>query len=451
MITLINPPFTRQNTDYFFYIRGKYPHPSLSYICGYLQKRGIQVNIIDGKYDNLSYEQILERVKYYGNKVIGITSNTSEINSVQSLIKFIKKNIQDSFIVLGGIHACALPEETIGGNPFLDALVFTEGEEVLSRMATKNDARGSVADIAGILYRENGQIIKNPPKELPPSLSGYGPASFEFWPEAKNFYIMTHRGCPYNCSFCFRALGKKVRLRDIDDIMADLEYVAMIPGAHLTISDPTFGVNRAHAEKVLIEILTNKLDKRLRWNCTTRVDVMDTDLLKMMKEAGCQQVAFGIESGSDRILRLTGKNTTIKQAQAIVRNAKQLEMQTIGYYVFGHIDENTEEIKKTIRAIWKINTDEVRIGIMVPWPGTKVYSLAKANRGGYKLLSENYDHFDKYFGDVIQFDNFTLKYLDLMRILAFVKLYVYNCRFKDFYYFIRNHFRQGFKKIKQLL
>jgi radical SAM superfamily enzyme YgiQ (UPF0313 family) len=382
MITLINPPFARQNTDYFFYVRGKYPHPSLSYICGYLKKRGIQVNIIDGKYDDLSYEQIIERLKTYGNKFIGITSNTSEINSTHSLIKFIKENIPDSFIILGGIHACALPEETIGGNPFLDALVFTEGEEVLNRIATADDAWGSLADIEGIIYRKNGQIIKNPPKVLPPSLSGYGPASFEFWPGAKNFYIMTHRGCPYNCSFCFRALGKQVRLRDIEDIMTDLEYVAMIPGAHLTISDPTFGFNRAHAEKVLDEILTNKLNKRLRWNCTTRVDVMDADLLKLMKEAGCQQVAFGIESGSDRILRLTGKNTTIKQAQEIVKSAKQLKMQTIGYYVFGHIDENTEEINKTIRAIWKINTDEVRIGIMVPWFEQRFIPWRKQTRGG---------------------------------------------------------------------
>jgi hypothetical protein len=88
---------------------------------------------------------------------------------------------------------------------------------------------------------------------------------------------------------------------------------------------------------------------------------------------------------------------------------------------------------------------------MVPWPGTKVYSLAKANQGGYKLLSENYDHFDKYFGEAMQFDNFNLKYLDLMRIIAFIKLYLYNNRFKDFYYFITEHYRQGFKKITQFL
>jgi hypothetical protein len=82
---------------------------------------------------------------------------------------------------------------------------------------------------------------------------------------------------------------------------------------------------------------------------------------------------------------------------------------------------------------------------------TKVYSLAKANQGGYKLLSENYDHFDKYFGEVIQFDNFSLKYLDLVRISAFIKLYIYNYRFNDLYNFIKNHYKQGLKKIKQLL
>jgi anaerobic magnesium-protoporphyrin IX monomethyl ester cyclase len=450
MITLINPPFAQQNTDYFLYIRGKYAHPSLSNIGGYLRERKIQVNIIDGKYDDLNFNQIVDHVKDYGNKIIGFTSNTSEINNTHSLIKAIKENVPDSFILLGGIHACALPEETIKANKFIDALVFTEGEEVLQRLASANNIKEILPDIDGIIYRNNGHIIKNRPKTLPSDLSGYGPASFEFWPGAKKFYIMTHRGCPFKCSFCFRALGKQVRLRDITDIMTDLEYVARIPGAHLTICDPTFGINRGHTEEVLDEILTHKLNQRLSWNCTTRVDVMDPELLKKMKEAGCQEVAFGIESGSNRILRSTGKNTRIEQAQEIIDSAKQLKMQTTGYYIFGHIDETPEELKQTIQAIWKINTDEVRIGIMVPWPGTKVYTLAKENQGGYKLLNENYDHFDKYFGEVMQFDNFSSKYLDLMRILAFIKLYLYNYRFNELAKFIKNYYRQGFKKIKQL-
>lgn len=451
MITLINPPFTQQNTDYFFYRRGKYPHPSLSNIGGYLQNRGVQVNIIDGKYDELTFEQIAARVKDYGNKIIGLTSNTSEINNTHSLIKFIKENIPDSFILLGGIHACALPEETIKSNPSLDALAFTEGEEILQKLASMDNFKDNLSDLDGIVYRNNGSIIKNRPKTLPSDLSGYGPASFDFWPGAKNFYIMTHRGCPFNCSFCFRALGRQVRLRDINDIMIDLESVAQIPGARLTICDPTFGINRDHTEKVLDEILARKLHQRLSWTCTSRVDVMDHDLLARMKEAGCYEVAFGIESGSDRILGLTGKNTRIEQAQTIVESARQLKIQTTGYYVFGHIEETSEELKQTIRAIWKINTDEVRIGIMVPWPGTKVYNLAKENQGGYKLLNENYDHFDKYFGEVMQFDNYSLKYLDLMRILAFIKLYLYNCRFTDLSRFLGRHYKQGLKKVRQLL
>jgi radical SAM superfamily enzyme YgiQ (UPF0313 family) len=452
MITLINPPFSDKNTDYFFYQKGRYPHPGISYIGGYLEKRGLDIRIIDAKYYDYAIADIIELLKKDDNKIVGLTSNTSEINNTLNLIESIKKSFPEKFIILGGIHACALPEETVSASPYLDAIAFTEGEGVLFDLAASTDIYDVLPGVPGVIFRQNGQIINNGRRELPTSLKGYGPAKYDYWGNAKKYFVMTYRGCPFACSFCFRALGKQVRARDIEDVMVDLMHIAGASGdIDVNIFDATFGLTRKHTEKILEEIIREKLDKRFKWTCTTRVDVMDKDLLKLMKEAGCYSVAFGIESGSDDILKGTGKNTKIAQGIKIVGEAKKLGLQTVGYYIFGHPGETKKDIQKTINAVWKINTNEVRVGIMVPWPGTKVYEMAKANQGGYKLLSEDYSKFDKYFGNVMSFDNFSLKYLDVMRIVAFAKLYLYNFRFKDITLFLIKNYKQVIKKIQNII
>lgn len=354
MITLINPPFSAKNTDYFFYQKGRYPHPGISYIGGYLEKRGVGVRIIDAKYYDYDSQDIIRILKKHDNKIIGLTSNTSEINNTLSLISEIKTAYPDKFIILGGIHACALPEETLRSSLYIDAVAFTEGEGVLfdlSKTGT-SDIYNILPGIKGIIFRRDGQIINNGPRELPGSLKGYGPARYDYWEHAKKYFVMTYRGCPFACSFCFRALGKKVRARDIEDVMIDLNHIASASGdIDVNIFDATFGLIREHTEKILEDIIKEKLPKRFKWSCTTRVDIMDKDLLKLMKEAGCYSVAFGIESGSDDILKGTGKNTKIAQSIKIVGDAKQLGLQTVGYYIFGHPGETKKDIQKTVKAI----------------------------------------------------------------------------------------------------
>lgn len=447
MLTLINPPFFQSNTEYFNYRRGKFPNLSLALLAGYLENKGINVHIIDAKFNDMGIGDIINILRNNNSKVIGITSNTNEIQNTHILISAIKYEIKNALIILGGIHACALPEETLQANPDLDVVAFTEGEEVLYQLV--NDV--PLADIDGLVYRDNGQIVRNKYPSLPPTLDGYGPTAYHHWPGAKRFFLTTYRGCPFACSFCFRATGRKPRLRNIEDIMLDLSYLDRVCDiGKIGIADPTFGLNRQHTETFLKEIVRAGFHRRFNFSCTTRVDVITPDLLRKMKDAGFSRVSFGIESGSDRILRSTGKNTHIDQAHNAVKSAKAIGFETQGYYIFGHVDETKSELNKTVEAIWKINTDDISIGIMVPWPGTQIYELAREGRGGYRLLSNDYSKYDKYFGDVMIFDNFSYSYLEIMRIIAYVKLYIYNNRHGDFIHFLKRNAKRVFKKTKHL-
>jgi len=452
MIVLINPPFSDKNTYYYSFISEKYANPSLAYLAGYLEKKNIDFKVIDAKFEDLNMDQVLDRMKGLSPKIIGFTSNTTEIDYVHTLVSKTRMSFPDAFIILGGVHATALPMETFENSKDLDALVVGEGEFVLEALSCTKNIRNEISEIPGLYYRLDGKIVSNPTKQYPPDMRDYGKAALHLWSKAERYFVTTYRGCPFPCSFCFRALGKNARLRDPEDVIAELEYIAEnAPNSELWIIDATFGLDQAYSEKILNEIISRKLNEKLKWRCTTRVDTVDEKFLQLMKQAGCVAVSFGVESGSDRILKATGKQITVDACIKTANMTKRVGIKAVGYYIFGHIGETKDELNETLELIWKMNCDYVAIGVMVPWPGTEVYNLAKKNQGGYKLISNDYSGYDKYFGSVMEFDNFSMNYLDLMRIKAFFYLYLKNYRFIDLASFFWACRAPAYRKIKQLV
>ncbi|MFC1514710.1 B12-binding domain-containing radical SAM protein [Candidatus Omnitrophota bacterium] len=454
MLVLLNPPFSARKTQYClnYYKDGPYPHPSLAYLAGYLQKKDIPVRIIDAKFHKMSPMQVIETLNDMKPEIVGVTSSTTEINDVHRMITEIKANLPETFTIMGGVHASALPIETITDNKDLDAVAVGEGEFILEKLASAGDIYKALPSIKGLAYRKNGIIERTPPQEYGENMYEYGKAAFHLWPKARFYHILTYRGCPFSCSFCFRVFGKKARLRKMEDVVDELEYIASNAlGARTVISDSTFGLSREYTVSILENIIKRGISAKLRWNCFTRVDVIDKELLKLIKRAGCIELGVGIESGSDHVLRSTGKNIMASTAQRVVEEAKEMGMKTCGYYIFGHVNETKAEIGQTVRMIHKVNTDEATIGIMVPWPGTKVYELAKNNQGGYRLLSKDYSKYDKYFGSTLEFKNFDMDYLESMRVKAYLYLYIKNRRFIDLLRFLYSYRGHIVKKILHLI
>ncbi len=457
MITLINPPFISKKSLYLnYYKEGPYPHPGLAYLAGYLKKAGIRIRVIDAKFHKMNSNEVIKNLKKINPKIIGISSNTTEIDNVQKLISQIKKTLPKTFIILGGPHASALPLNTLEDNKDLDAIAIGEGEHILEKLALSKDLCSSLNTIKGIAYRDKeDHIRKTPGQSYGKDAYDYGTALFSSWPKAKLYHVLTYRGCPFSCSFCFRTIGKQVRLRKVEDVLADLEYVASNSLTGLVdFSDATFGLPKKHTIDIMEHMIQSGLAKRLKWSCSTRANIIDKDFLILMKKAGCFNIAFGIESGSDKILKASGKNISKKQCIKVIKEAKSIGLETVGLYIFGHINEEKKDIEKTVRMIYKLNTNDIAIGIMSPWPGTKVYQLAEKNKDGYKLLNKNYSHYEKYFGSSLAFDNFSLTYLELIRIKAYLYFYIKNRRFKGLFKFIysyRSHiFNKGMHLITQL-
>lgn len=442
-IMLINAPFMRESSYSLLYHSNKYPNLSLVYLVGFLEARGVPVHVVDAKFFNLNLEQILKKIREIKPAIIGFTSMTTEIFDVEKVIAAIKEEFPGVLTVLGGVHASALPMETMERNPGIDVVGVGEGEEILLDLA--NEVPPS--EIGSIYYREEGQIKKNPSRAAVHPDS-FGTAAFHHWKGASYYLLSTYRGCPFNCSFCFRVLGHGVRKRSLDVIMRDIQFI-VDQKVGMDICDATFGLDRKHTEALLNEIIERRIP--VTWGASTRVDMVDEAFLRLMKQAGCNTVSFGIESGSDRILKRTGKNISVEKIKQTVKAAQKLGLKTVGYYVLGHPDETREEVLRTRRMIWKLNTDEVAIGIMTPWPGTDVYGMAIKGEGGYTLLHRNYDLYDKHYGTALEFENFSVKWLEMVRSTSYLALYLFNFRFFGLIGFLWKMRRSVFKKVVSLV
>ena len=427
-IALVNTPFFGESTYSISYSKNPYPNLSLAYLAGFLETQHIDVNVIDGKFSRLTLADILAELAEINPKIIGFTSMTTEIGDVYNTLSAVKQEFPDVTVVLGGMHASALPRETLEANKDIDVLAVGEGEETLLELYN----RTPLNRIPSICYREHGATKTTPSRELK-DIDGYGAAAFHHWKGASCFHVATYRGCPFNCSFCFRVLGHRVRLRKLDDVMSDIGYVVS-QGAELNLCDATFGLKRSHTESILNEMINRGL--KVSWSAATRVDIVDRPMLELMQRAGCTKIAFGIESGSDQVLKRTSKNISLKTIREAVDVSKEVGLDVTGYYVFGHPNETKADVRRTTRIIWELNTSESIIGIMTPWPGTRVYELARQDEGGYRLLHKRFSEYDKHYGTAIEFDNYSLRWLEMMRMKSYLNLYLRNFRFLDLVKFL---------------
>lgn len=445
-IYLINPP-SQNKVEY--YQQPQNPHLGLAYLGGVLESQKRNFRVIDAKLLSL---QIDETIKLFRNEppdVVGLTSVTSEIDSAHLAAAMIEKAYPACTIVIGGVHASAIPEETLRKYPAFDIVVIGEGEYTFLELVEKLEGGEDIKNVKGIAFRNGAEVQLNPPRELISNLDEIPNPAWHLFPPSPQYMIMSTRGCPYSCTFCYRLYGKKLRLRSPFKVIEEIE--AIIDLAHpksIAIVDATFGTNRKHSEELMDLIIQKGINKKINWSAHTRVDIGDYEFFAKMKEAGCNYVGFGIESGDENILETTEKNITVREIKASVEAARKAGLATVGYYILGHPNETKTMAKKTIDLSVKLKTDMVTYGIMVPWPGTEIYALAAQGKGGYRLITSNYSTYSKHFGTSLEFGNFSSTYLNMLRILGYIKFYLYNGRFLDFFKFLFQHRARAYRLVK---
>jgi anaerobic magnesium-protoporphyrin IX monomethyl ester cyclase len=338
----------------------------------------IDLNIVDEPENHLKKE-----LSAFNPDIVGITSTTPLIKKAYRIAQIVKNFNNNIFIVAGGPHPSALPEEVLRESA-IDCVVRGEGDFILARIVSE----GISEHIPNVFFKKNGTIIAskiqnetvNDINALP--FPAYHLLDLKYYNQPKLTcrknpvgYLETSRGCYAKCVYCNKNIhGFKMRMKYPERVVDEMERMLKLGFKELHIIDDIFTADMKRAYVICEEIIKRKLKFPWYPRGGIRVDRVNPELLTMMKKAGCYRIPFGIESGSQRIIDIIGKRITLEQAENAVKWAKKAGLETECYFMMGLPFETEEDLNKSINFAIKLNPDYTKFAITIPLPGTTMFN-----------------------------------------------------------------------------
>jgi radical SAM superfamily enzyme YgiQ (UPF0313 family) len=389
-VVLFFPKLTNQNKE------SRLLPASVLMVAAPLVEKGYQVKIIDQRVDQNWQETLLDELKKEP-LVVGFSALTGkQILYALEASKLVKNN-SSALTVWGGVHASLLPEQTLE-NPYVDLVVIGEGEKTFLELIERLASRQSYEDMPGLGYKKEGRIFYAPQTDSLnlddlPSLPYHlvdiekyiAKESFATGKTARSIVLYTSRGCPHRCGFCYNQEFNKRRWRgksaervveDVQKLIKDYQITS------LEIEDDEFFVNLERARKICQLIIQKKIAIDVFTSCRVNYLMnMDDQYLKLLSQAGFKTLAFGIESGSPRILELIHKDITLDQVFKTIKRLKRVGINSKYYFMAGFPTEAINDLYLTTNLIQKMKQTDRRIRIpawrvYTPYPGTDLYQLS---------------------------------------------------------------------------
>ena len=355
----------------------------LGYLGAVLEQKGHEVKLFDFFCTPLRMVKkdfIKDFIKQKPD-VVGFSIWTGNRVTSFRLIRILKKIRPDIKIVTGGVHCSTLYEQILNNYP-VDVVCIGEGESVINQLVENISNKRKLEEIKSIAFIKNGGVVRTadaPPISNLDSLPFPKHESF-LTPKSKIAYMSTSRGCVSRCVFCSAsAYWRSWRQRSVKNIIEEIMYIKKrFPNIkHIQFTDDAFTLDN----KRVIDLCQKLIEKKIRitWNCVTRVYPISLEMLKYMKKAGCKQISFGVESGSEKILKLIKKNVTKEQTMKAFKLAKQAKLKIYAFMIVGLPSESDETINETIGFLKKIDCAVPGASILEIHPNTEIYEIAKRN------------------------------------------------------------------------
>lgn len=287
-------------------------------------------------------------------------------------------------VLWGGIHPSLLPEQCLSES-YIDFVIVGEGEETTVELAQKLECRESLENVLGLGYKQNGEVKINPTRPLISNLDLW-PMDFSLLDIEKYLYKLdkykrviaykTSRGCPFNCAFCYNRAFNQSRWRvwSIDKVVDDIQYLKQKYQIDaIKFYDDNFFVDKNRALEILRRI-------NLPSHLEVRIDMIDDDLARQLKELKAFDLLIGAESGSDRLLALINKKITVQRIMAAVKSLAEYNVPASYSVIVGLPTETKEEFFSTVDLLYKIYKIHPQaaftLGAYMPYPGSLMYDLA---------------------------------------------------------------------------
>jgi len=386
-VLLINPSISGYEVSGEYKDVGSLLHPyGLLSIGAVLEKHGHTVKLSDFDSRKYSKDDIKNAIVDFIPDVIGITVYSSILNNVLQMTEFIK-TFSKALIVAGGPHII-LSSDNSANSDYFDLQCYCEGEYVMLDIIEYFLGHKTLEQIDGIIYKENGQVIKTKHREhitnldelpypalhLLEDINHYRPAI----PLFKRKPVMTliaGRGCPFNCTFCSSIWGKNVRLNSAPYIFGLMKHMINDFGVkEIMFHEDTFCINKDRIHQLCDLIIKENID--IIWSCSLNIRTVDEPLLRKMKKAGCWLISVGIESGNNEILKFINKPITVEEAIRVCAWADDAGLMIRGFFMLGHLIETKQTIRQTIDFSKSLPLFAINISIVTIFPGSKIYEIA---------------------------------------------------------------------------
>jgi radical SAM superfamily enzyme YgiQ (UPF0313 family) len=367
--------------------RGYNPPLGLLYVAAALKNADIEVEVIDAQVEGLDYAELEQRIRKSKPDAVGMTLMTFTIFDVKQTAELVRKINADIKIAVGGPHVFIYPEETLK-QPWVDAILIGEGEKNSPQFFKNIFEKEKLSEVPGAGFIDkNGKIVINRPDNLIEDLDSIPFPARELTPYMKYNSVIakrtpittmfTSRGCPYNCLFCNRPhLGKQFRARSAKSVVDEIKHCYEMGIREFLIYDDTFTIQRERVVEICNMLIESGLNKKIGFDVRARVNTVDEELLRLMKKAGCERIHYGVESGTEKILKILRKGITLEQALEVFKITKKVGISTLAYFMIGSPCETEEDVEETIRFALKLNPDFVHITITSPFPDTPLYDMA---------------------------------------------------------------------------
>jgi len=382
-----------------------YPPLGLAYLASYLEKNSKfnpAISIIDENAKEIP-ELLIKKGRP---RVVGISATTPQIIRAHKIAKFCKRLDPKIICIIGGVHSTILPAQTLKQFPSFDLGIYGEGEqtfqELIDAIWEKNFRLNKInlSQIKGVIYREDKKIKTSPRRELIAELDSIpipnrGLFNLKYYLKPRQVIrgvtcratqVMSSRGCPYDCRFCSSGFmwQRRVRFHSPERFVKELKTLIHFGFNGFYLHDDTFIANKARVVQICKILIKKNYHKKLIWAAQLRPNLIrdenDVKMLRLMKKAGCLQVEYGFESGSQRILSLLKKDSaTVEQNQKAIDLTKKADLRIFGNFMIGTQGETKKEILETRKFILTnyAKLDYYQVYPTTPYPGTAIWDICK--------------------------------------------------------------------------